>query len=286
MASTQTPVLVNYDGPIATITLNRPNQLNALNSEGFDRLADALDSINQRDNIVVTVLQAHGRFFSAGTQVDGSSEKKPRAHQGTKSYRRQMVAQNSQVTDVSRLLYTHKKILVTVLNGPVMGVVAGLLGHCDFIYSAPGAWVAVPFTSLGLVPEVGTSVTYPRRLGFVKASEMLLWGKKQSVEDLLPTGFISKIFPPSPRLSKSATPAEVTQDLHRQVREYLLDLLEPLDPRGVLEAKQLIKETFNEQNNPDAANLREISKTIELFEGGVPQKKFGEFARKERKHRL
>ena len=50
----QSPVLTNYDGPIATITLNRPNHLNALNSQGFDGFADALVSINQRDDIVIT----------------------------------------------------------------------------------------------------------------------------------------------------------------------------------------------------------------------------------------
>lgn len=65
-----------------------------------------------------------------------------------------------------------------------------------------------------------------------------------------------------------------------------MDLLEPLDPQGILETKKIIKDALNEQNDPDATNLRESSRTAELFEGGTPQKKFGELARKERKHRL
>ncbi|KAF8327918.1 ClpP/crotonase [Cantharellus anzutake] len=280
------PVLVHFDGPIATITLDRPEKLNTLNSPAYDALADALVAANEHADTVVTLLQAHGRYFSAGTWVDGSSEAKKNQQQGTKSFRRQQVALNSQVTDISRLLYVHRKILVAVLNGPVMGVVAGFLGHFDFIYSAPGAWLAVPFTALGLVPEVGTSVTFPRRMGFAKATEALVWGKKQSAEDLLAVGFVNKIFPPSAGLPKSATLAERTLDLHRQVREYLLDLLDPLDPRGVVETKQLIKDATNEQNNPDAANLRESSKTAELFVMGVPPKRFAEFARRERRHRL
>lgn len=93
----------------------------------------------------------------------------------------------------------------------------------------------------------------------------------------------SKIFPPSP---SAKTHDEIAKDLHAQVYAYLLDLIEPLDPSALLASKAIIKQGLIEQNNPDAVNVREATATINQFIEGVPSQRFGEIARKERRHKL
>lgn len=71
-----------------------------------------------------------------------------------------------------------------------MGIAAALLGHFDFIYSMPNAWLSVPFTFLGIVAEGGSSVTFVNRMGLAKANEVLIWGKKKEAQELYECGFI------------------------------------------------------------------------------------------------
>jgi peroxisomal 3,2-trans-enoyl-CoA isomerase len=76
--------------------------------------------------------------------------------------------------DVARAPYSHSKILVTALNGPVIGLSAALISHSDFIYAVSDAYLMTPFTSLGLVAEGGSSVAFVQRMGQGKANEALL----------------------------------------------------------------------------------------------------------------
>jgi peroxisomal 3,2-trans-enoyl-CoA isomerase len=90
--------------------------------------------------------------------------------------------------------YTHPKILITALNGPVIGLSAALLVFSDFIYCTPHTFLLTPFSSLGLVAEGGASRAFVQRLGISKASEALIMSKRISAEELLQVGFVNKIF--------------------------------------------------------------------------------------------
>jgi peroxisomal 3,2-trans-enoyl-CoA isomerase len=96
--------------------------------------------------------------------------------------------------DVARAFYAHIKILVTALNGPVIGLSAALISHSDFVYSVPDAYVLTPFSSLGLVAEGGASVAFMQRMGWGKANEALILGRKIPVQELVQVGFVSKLF--------------------------------------------------------------------------------------------
>ncbi|KAG9124731.1 hypothetical protein FRC07_010466 [Ceratobasidium sp. 392] len=150
-----------------------------------------------------------------------------------------------------------------------------MLGHFDFIYAMPQAWIAVPFSFLGLSAEQNASVTFANRMGLAKATEALLWGKKMTADELEKNGFINKIFP-----------ADDTESFHKAAREYLLDRLDGLDPGALLSTKRMIQTAVHEKNDPRATNLRESFAQAERFAGGVPALKFGQLARKEIKHRL
>ncbi|KIM87001.1 hypothetical protein PILCRDRAFT_4240 [Piloderma croceum F 1598] len=264
-------VQVEISGGIATMTFNRPHSLNAITPDGYNAFAEALRDIDKRDDVIVTIWQATGKWFCAGTDVKirdvadpGPSIRQPFLRMITRT-----------TTDCSQALYSHSKILVAALNGPVMGIAAAFLGHFDFIYSMPNAWLSVPFTFLGIVAEGGSSVSFVNRMGLARANEVLLWGRKKDAQELLECGFINKIFPQQPVAS-----------FHSTVREYLLSELEGLDPVALLTVKKLIRTGLRDKNDPDAVNLRESYAQAERFASSIPAKRFTKIASKEIKHKL
>ncbi|KAL5511838.1 hypothetical protein ACEPAH_5056 [Sanghuangporus vaninii] len=258
----------DVSGGIATLTFNRPETLNAITSEDYTVLAEELRRIDTRDDVVVTLLQATGRWFCAGTDIKPQAQDYESLVTVRDSFVGRVVQPN---TDVSRALYSHSKILVAALNGPVMA----FLGHFDFIYCVSDAWLSVPFSFLGIISEAGSSVSFVNRMGLSKANEALIFGKKIEAEELLACGFVTKIFP-----------RQSCESFHAAVRKYLEGQLEGLDPTAVLKIKELIQYGINEKNSKDGTNLRESYAQAERFASGIPMERFSKVATKEIKHKL
>ncbi|KAF8192986.1 ClpP/crotonase-like domain-containing protein [Pholiota molesta] len=267
-------VTVDISDRIATITLNRPKTLNAVTAEDYDAFANALREIDEREDVLITVWQATGKWFCAGTDVRRSGSSKALESVGSvrKALKNNVV---STTTDCGKALYSHSKILVAALNGPVMGITAAFLGYFDFIYALPNAWLAVPFTFLGIVAEGGASVSFINRMGLATANEVLLWGKKKTADQLLTCGFYNEIFS-----------EQSTESFHSAVREKLLNELSGLDPTAILVMRSLIQRGIHEKNDPDAVNLRESYAQAARFASGTPYQQFARIANKEIKHKL
>jgi len=270
-----TTVTFDISGTIATITLNRPQSLNAMTAEDYDAFANALRAIDKREDVLVTVWQATGTWFCSGTDIKRRREDAANLQilGNVRNSMRYSVV--SSTTDCGQALYQHSKILVAALNGPVMGITAAFLGYFDFIYALPRTWLAVPFSFLALVAEGGASVSFVNRMGNAVANEVLIWGKKKSADELLACGFLNKIFP-----------EETTGSFHGAVRAHLLEELRGLDPTALLVTKALIRRGLHEKNNPDAVNLRETYAQAERFASGRPTEQFTRIAMKEIKHKL
>ncbi|CAE6462032.1 unnamed protein product [Rhizoctonia solani] len=284
------PTLHVADG-LATIQLNRPKTLNALTTDDYEFLSETLRKVDKMPDVLVTIVQASGRAFCSGTDV-GARQEDTNANKSAR--RKALILGTQSNTDLSDALSSHSKILVALLNGPAIGIAAGgyfhwsilistyhspryeaMLGHFDFIYAMPQAWIAVPFSFIGLTSEQNASVTFANRMGLAKATEVLLWGKKMTAEELERNGFVNQIFS-----------AEDTPSFHRVSREYLLDRLDGLDPAALLSTKRMIQAAVHEKNDPRVVNFRESFAQAERFAGGVPAHRFGQLARKEVKHRL
>jgi len=258
-------VKVDIADGIATITLDRPESLNAITVEDYDALGEALLEIDQRPDVVATVWQATGRWFCAGTDV-GRGEGDPNPSD-FKVFQRQARGN----THVSWALYKHSKILIACLNGPVLA----FLGHFDLIYAVENAWLCVPFTFLGLVAEAGSSVTFVNKMGLAKANEVLLLGHKQSAQELLRINFVQKLFPSQP-----------AESFHKAVREHIKQELDGLNPVTLIKMKAIIQAGINEKNDKDGVNLRESYAQVERFRSGVPDQQFRRLSTKEIKHKL
>ncbi|KAG6337205.1 hypothetical protein ID866_1877 [Astraeus odoratus] len=255
----QSKITIDVSQGIATITLDEPQRLNALSPEDYDDFANSLREIDKRDDVVVTVWQANGSWFCAGTNV--KTEERPVQPTIRDQLRDRVVSANTDCTQAGILqLYTHSKVLVAALNGPVM---------------VPEVWLYVGFPFLGIAVEGGASVNFVNRMGLAAANEVLLFNKKKTAKELLECGFVNKIFP-----------SQSSESFHAAVRQHLLDELDMLHPSSVLSIKSLIKAGLAEKNNPDALNLRESYVQARMFSSGVPSVRFGMVARKEIKHKL
>lgn len=262
-------ISVNVSQGIATITLNEPHHLNALTAEDYDEFADSLRAIDKREDVVATVWQANGKWFCAGTDV---KQRVPTQRSMRDCLVHGVVAAN---TDCTHAIYSHSKILVAALNGPVMGIAAAFLGNFDFIYAVPGAWLNVGFPFLGIAVEGGASVSFVNRMGIAKANEVLILNKKISASEMLECGFINKIFP-----SKS------TEEFHSAVHQHLKKELDGLVPASIFAIKTLIKAGLNDKNDFHAVNLRESYAQADRFSSGVPAERFSKIAKKEIRHKL
>ncbi|KAF9044280.1 ClpP/crotonase-like domain-containing protein [Panaeolus papilionaceus] len=262
---------------IATITLNRPKTLNALTKDDYDFLANTLRKVDKEEEVLVTVIQATGKWFCAGTDVKNRPSSSTEDVAETLGNVRHALRSNvvNTTLDCGKAFYSHSKILVAALNGPVMDLPTAFLGYFDFIYSLPHAWLAVPFTFLGIVAEGGASVSFANRMGLGMANEVLIWGKKKNAEELHRAGFINQIFP-----------VQDAESFNKAVRAHLLEELRGLDPTALLVMKGLIKRGLYEKNDPDAVNLRESYAQAERFASGVPYQQFTRIANKEIKHKL
>ncbi|TFK29895.1 ClpP/crotonase [Coprinopsis marcescibilis] len=268
-SATESTISVHIADKVAILTLDRPQTLNALTPSDYDKLSNSLREIDSRDDVLVTILQGNGQWFCSGTDV---RSKKPTDDVKTGNLRETFrTSVTSTTIDVGQALYSHSKILVAALNGPVMA----FIGYFDFIYALPGVWLSCPFTFIGIVAEGGASVTFVNRMGVGMAKEVLIWGKKKNSQQLLDAGFINQIYP-----------AQSTEEFHSAVRRDVLADLDGLDPTALLKMKSLIQVGLNDKNNMDAVNLREGYAQAARLASGIPARQFRRIANKEIRHKL
>ncbi|OZJ03079.1 hypothetical protein BZG36_03909 [Bifiguratus adelaidae] len=192
MQPTSNSLLLNIDGPIATITINRPSSLNSLGMDGYKDLASFIVHLNTLPEIVFIVITGTGKYFSSGADVKAAREVPPEMDKNL-YYRERFDYGNGYVT---RVFADNTKILVFALNGPAVGLSAALTGHADMIYMADNAFIMTPFASIGLVAEGAASATYLQKMGLTLATEALVFDTKLTPELLLARGYINKILPP------------------------------------------------------------------------------------------
>lgn len=186
MASTEfETILTDIDDGILTMTMNRPDRLNAWTHKMGAELATAIRAGNDNDDVIAMILTGAGRGFCAGadigdvfeSQVD--SDEKPDDGMG----------------DWVGLVRSSKPI-VAAINGPSIGVGLTQTLSMDSIVAARGAKLSVRFIKMGVVPELASSHFLPLRVGFGQASELMLTGKTILAEEAVEIGLVDKLAEP------------------------------------------------------------------------------------------
>ncbi|KIV79410.1 hypothetical protein PV11_06972 [Exophiala sideris] len=265
-------VSLKYRGRIAVVTLNNPRKLNALTKDGLYLLARSLKEVEKHDEVTITLVTGRGRFFSAGADVSVSRQTGPDVDLTRHGLRE--TVQNTLF--ISRTFYSHSKILVTALNGPVVGVAAALVACSDFIYCLPHAYLLTPFSSLGLVSEGASSLMLARRMGWPKANEALIMSRRIPADEMLACGFVTKIF---------HTESGKEDEFLAAVLVELDDRLGPhLNDSSMLSIKSLASSSFRREL--DAQNVEEVFRNLERQVAGIPQKEFEKMRTGQKRHKL
>jgi len=182
-------ILYKKEGGKATITLNRPRALNALNREVIDELFTALNEAAGDPEVRVLILTGAGRAFCFGADVS--------------EFSRQIEPGNSapallllkKVQEIIRLLIGTPKPIIAGLNGFATGLGLDLALACDLRIAAERAKLAEAYISMGLVPDGGGTFFLPRLVGLAKAAEMIFTGEPLSAVEAQRIGLLNRVVP-------------------------------------------------------------------------------------------
>ncbi len=195
-------MLVRIDdaGGVRTLTLNRPEALNAFNEALYDATTVALRAADEDPDVAVVLLTGEGRAFSAGNDL---------------------VEMQARITDPDFVvgeygfpgmidaLSTLRKPLILAVNGLGVGIGATILGYADLVFMSSAARLKCPFTSLGVAPEAASSYLLPQLVGRQNAAWILMSSEWVDADEALRMGLAWKLCPPDDLLADARRHAEV-----------------------------------------------------------------------------
>ncbi|MEM8634025.1 MAG: crotonase/enoyl-CoA hydratase family protein [Pseudomonadota bacterium] len=186
-------ILLEKHGPIAVLTLNRPDMMNALGQEGDGvAAASVCAEISADRNIRAAILTGAGRAFSAGGDVKAMRDRTG-AFEGTpyevqEGYRRN-------IHPIVKSLYNLEVPLIAAVNGAAIGLGCDVACMADLRIASDRAKFGVTFLKLGLIPGDGGAWLLPRIIGNARAAELLFTGRVIDAETATDWGLISRAVP-------------------------------------------------------------------------------------------
>src|SRR3954451_10595180 len=183
-------VNVHRDGAAATIELNRPETLNAWNAQlGHDLLA-AVASVAEDEGVRAVGITGAGRAFSAGADLRDLSGPEERTPEGVPDVRRVLTERYHPIITTIR---TMPKPVLAAVNGPAGGIGLSLAPASDLVMAAESAYLLLAFVNIGLVPDGGSSLFVPTRVGFARATEMAMLGGRIPAPQALEWALINRV---------------------------------------------------------------------------------------------
>lgn len=184
---------------IRTITLDRPDALNAFNEALYDATTDALIDAATDNSVAVVVITGTGRSFSAGTDV---VEMAQRNTGGIEAGRHGFPGLVDSLVDFP-------KPLISAVNGMALGIGATMLALSDLVFMSSDARVRCPFTALAVAPEAASSFTFPNMLGRHNATWALMSSEWLSADECCEMGLAWKVTAPEELLDITMQHARV-----------------------------------------------------------------------------
>ncbi len=172
-------------GKVHTICINRPDKRNALTGDMYRRMTAALADADQNPGVAVHLFKGQPGAFSAGNDIADFA--------AVATAGKDTVA--AAFAFIRRLPIVEKPMIAAV-DGVAVGIGTTLLLHCDLVYATPASIFQTPFLDLGLVPEAGSSLLGPKRLGYTQAFEMLVLGSAFDADKALKAGLINAVVSP------------------------------------------------------------------------------------------
>lgn len=177
-------ILVSAADGVLEIRLNRADKKNAFTLPMYLGVAEALQRAEADPAIRVILLTGEGSAFSAGNDLQDFMQTPPDLDDK---------ADAGPVMRFMRGLSGARKVVVAAVQGPAVGVGATLLLHCDLVLAADNARLSFPFINLGLVPEFGSTMLLPQRLGYHQAAELTLLGEPVDAATAQRLGLVNRV---------------------------------------------------------------------------------------------
>ena len=191
-------ILFEVADGIATVTLNRPEKLNAYTLEMGDEIVDAFARIRADDAVRVAILTGAGRGFCAGVDLDAL-----RAHQAEPAGgERRRLGEEDFVRVLPLELVEFPKPVIAAINGAAIGVGVTMTLPCDIRIASDTAKLGLTFAKLGLLPGLG-STHLPRLVGIAKALELVLTARVIPAAEAAEIGLVNRVVPAASLLDEA-----------------------------------------------------------------------------------
>jgi len=190
-----TTLLIEHEDGVALIRLNRPDALNALNTQLMGELVEALDAAEADADVSCVVLTGSERAFAAGADIKEMSDK---------SYAQMFMADF--FAPAARRLEQFRKPIIAAVAGYALGGGCELAMLCDFIIAADTAKFGQPEINLGVMPGIGGTQRLTRLVGKSKAMDMILTARQMDAAEAERAGLVSRVVP-ADRLTEEAMAA-------------------------------------------------------------------------------
>lgn len=173
-------ILATQSGSILTLSFNRPAKMNALTRVMYAELAKGLNDAAADFGIRAVILTSEGDHFTAGNDIVDFMDNPP-------------TSDSSEVAQFLAALLNFPKPLLAAVKGNAVGVGTTMLLHCDVVVAAPSTKFSMPFASLGLVPEAGSSFLFPALVGYQRAAKIFFTGESFGADAALEMGLIAEV---------------------------------------------------------------------------------------------
>jgi enoyl-CoA hydratase/carnithine racemase len=194
-------ILFDVSERVATITLNRPERLNAFTYVLAAEMIDALHKVENDDGLRVTILTGAGRAFCAGMDLSaGATTFDPSGQQEDSEEKSEKA---TPVDNILSSLLNLKKPVIVAVNGPVVGVGLTMTLPMDIRIAAESARFGMVFVRRGVIPELASPWFLPRIVGVSKAAELMYTGRIIGAQEALECGLVSRVVPDAELLNSA-----------------------------------------------------------------------------------
>lgn len=177
-----TGIEVSVDDGLQTIRFARPEKKNALTPSMYTAITEALVRGDASPDVVAHLFIGSGGIFCAGNDINDFVERS-----------RTGATLDGPVLEFLRTLVRVQKPMIAAVDGLGVGIGTTLLFHCDLVYATRDSGFIAPFVDLGAVPEAGSSLLAPQRMGYARAFELLVLGEPFTAERAREAGFVNAI---------------------------------------------------------------------------------------------
>ena len=237
-------ILVETDGAIAIVTLNRPDVFNALNSTLRERLLKTAGELEGNDDIRIVVLRGSGPGFCAGADLaDGIST----------SVTEQL---ETEYRPILEAIIDSEKLWIASVHGSAAGIGGALAMACDFLIMTEDSSIYLAFAAIGLIPDGGSTWLLSRAMGYRRALQTVVEGRKIPASECLSTGLANTVVP--------------SEKLEAETRRFAESLAERA-PKALATAKRVLRQVqdtgWSEAFSIEAKEQQALTESEDFKEG-------------------